>query len=820
MPLTPAPEPTALQLRGLAVTEDHYLVVGVLQPPGLLLFDLYAGGPPRQLLWPDDVEFTPFDMAPRPGGGVWILDRDLLQPLKPAHYWALDRHFNVIRRDALEVTLVEAVDDDFQPLAGGAPRRTPRLTFPGGISLDAAFPLAPRDAIAIEALPDGTVLILDRQPDPRKLFSSICHYAFGRQLGAPVSTDAIRGVIEPESAAEFTLLAHDFAFVPEHAEPEGTVPDRLYVVEEHGNQTFAFTIAQTGEQLTLEPVEEYLPMRLFGGKGLVTAGTLPYYDFGDGWIPLIRQRRPRFVGEGTLLTSLLPPFDGNDPECFWHRVLLDACLPPDTTVEVWSRAANDAGALAIAPWQREPDFYRRGDGSEQPFAATSGEGYGTWELLVQRARGRYAQLKLTLRGNERTTPRLRALRLYYPRFSYLQHYLPGVYREDVTSASFLDRFLANIEGFYTTLEDKIAAVQILFDLRSAPSEALAWLASWFDLALDPSWDDRRRRLLLAHAPEFFRYRGTPRGLLMALRLTLEECPDESIFAQRPARPARASGIRIIEKYRTRHTPGVVLGDPTEAVGPRIFTPGVRWRPTQGGAELHRRYAEFLNQGPLSFPITPPQEAAAATRWKQFARDVVGFVPAATGAEEERWQHFLARRYPDIERLKAAYGTSQTQQWQSFTDVPWPTALPPDGAPLQDWYQFEGTVLVMLNAAHRFSVLLPLPQSIPPGSDARLRNLDLARRMVHLEKPAHTIFDIKFFWELFRVGEARLGEDTLIDRGSRAPALMPSLVLGQGYLAEAFLTPGPPQDTTERYIVGRDPLGRSAILEERRRRDHD
>src|SRR4029450_12931333 len=100
---------------------------------------------------------------------------------------------------------------------------------------------------------------------------------------------------------------------------------------------------------------------LFGGKGLVTAGTLPYYDFGDGWIPLIRQRRPRFVGEGTLLTSLLPPFDGNDPECVWHRVLLDACLPPDTTVEVWSRAANDAGALAIAPWQREPGFYRRGD---------------------------------------------------------------------------------------------------------------------------------------------------------------------------------------------------------------------------------------------------------------------------------------------------------------------------------------------------------------------------------------------------------------------------------------------------------------------------
>ena len=82
-------------------------------------------------------------------------------------------------------------------------------------------------------------------------------------------------------------------------------------------------------------------------------------------------------------------------------------------------------------------------------------------------------------------------------------------------------------------------------------------------------------------------------------------------------------------------------------------------------------------------------------------------------------------------------------------------------------------------------------------------LALTRRVIDLEKPAHTVYDVQFYWAYFRVGAVRLGGDSIIDRGSRAPELLPPLVLGQGYLAGSYLAPGFPQDVRERPVLGRD-----------------
>ena len=793
---------TPLKLRGLAITEDYYLVIGVTDPAGLLIFDLHTGQEPRQIIWPSSVPFAPFDMAPRPGGGVYILDR------LNKSYWALDRHFNVIGPEENgETILNEARDDDFQPLDESEVRGTKRRVFSKSFSL-LQSPLALNDPIAIEALPDGTVLILDF--DPAERFSQIFRYRFDQQLSDQLTTEAILSLIEQDAQSEFTLVGYDFA----------VVTNRLYVVAADGNQSYAFRLCLRDEKVELQPIAEYLPMRLFGGKALAGTSEGVLYDFAEDWIPLVQQRRPRYVPEATLETPLKtaldkPFFDSGEPDCIWHRIMLDAHIPPDTSIEIWSRAANEEIDLPQLPWQREPAPYLRSDGSEIPFlrATVSNAcvgvpnkkiGAGTWELLFQRARGRYLQLRIRLKGDERSTPRLRALRAYYPRFSYLSNYLPGVYREDTQSASFLDRFLSNVEGLYTSLEDKIAAAQILFDVRSAPTEVLDWLAGWFGVALDPSWDEARRRMFIAHAMDFFQYRGTIRGLTMALHLALDQCADETIFDQSDA---QLEPIRIVERYRTRTLPGVIFGDPTESTGLRAVSTGTSWRPDQGRANLNQRYIDALGDAatPLTqYPLVPPTNAQENATWTQFSLATLGFVPSAGPATLQLWQDFLARRYRRIKSLNTVYQTA----WAGFESVPLPDALPFDGAPLADWFQFESVVLRMQSAAHRFTVLLPVPLSLAFNPEEHQRRMDLSRRIVELEKPAHTVFDVKFYWAMFRIGEARLALDTVLAEGSRAPQLLPELVLDQGFVGESYLGAPVPENACDRFIMGRDPLQNS------------
>jgi hypothetical protein len=79
----------------------------------------------------------------------------------------------------------------------------------------------------------------------------------------------------------------------------------------------------------------------------------------------------------------------------------------------------------------------------------------------------------------------------------------------------------------------------------------------------------------------------------------------------------------------------------------------------------------------------------------------------------------------------------------------------------------------------------------------------------LEKPAHTIFDVKFFWAYFRVGEARLGADTVLGLGGRDPALMPqAAVIGESYLSQSLVTVGPPS-LPGRILLGRDRVKRKS-----------
>ncbi|WP_028079980.1 phage tail protein [Solimonas soli] len=847
----------------LAVTSDHYLVVAwrdAAAPAaptraGLSSFDLLAGGPAQELLWPLP-DFAAWELCPRCGGGVWLLDRTNLR------LWEFDARMSLVSSAQDSIELEPEVVDDFQGL-DGAPRVHAARRVPGGIDLSAAglgalLGDAPHDLVAIEPLHEDSVLLLD--VDTAQGRSRVLRYRRRDGVASLQASDWLQWSDDAASPAR-PFLAQDFAFAAlSAAEP---AVELLLLGTRDGNQAIAYAI-DDGDSFALQRRPDFIPMRRWRGRALQRVGNVAWYDSGERWVPLVAQARARYAETAEFIT---PCFDSGEIACTWDRLLLDAVIPPDCGVEIWSRAADETLSLFAswpevpAPWQAEPAPYRRSQASELPWLKSELQladavGSGSWELLFQQARGRYLQLRIRLSGSGRATPRLRALRAWYPRFSYAQRFLPPVWREEPAAASFIERFLGNFEGTLSGIEDRIATLQALLDPRSAPGEALDWLASWFDVALDPAWDDARRRLFLRHAYEFFSYRGTLYGLHTALSLAFDACVDERLFAGVDA-PPDASGIRIVEQYLTRRFDARVLGDAgSRDVLPRIDTTQ-RWTPNEGNAGLVQRWATARGLTPgasetlVAFDLAAPADAALATQWNAFTQGALGFVPALGAAERAgwqrflllrygsvaalsaahaqsyasfdairlpsdrpgqatiaadwlayldataappalqpraRWQDFLARRYRRIGRLNAACET----HWLDFAEAPLPDALPYSAAAQNDWLQFEGEVMAMQRRAHRFAVLLPL-RSVEDDGQAQER-LRLARRIVELEKPAHTIFELRFYWAMFRIGEARLGLDTTLGQGSRAPELIPSTVLGRGYVGASFVAgPAPLRD---------------------------
>lgn len=856
--------PLTFHLRGLAVTTHHYLVVGVLQPyQGFLVFDLHSNGPPMEIRWPQAVgAFAPYDMVPDQQGGLWVLDQ------QHKRLWAFDRRMEVRRREIPEMSSVGEEPGEFEPVEeqhGGEKACLPviRWSEADAIHVDAGMP------VALDLLADGSVLVLDRMPVPDATWSAILWCGPNGER-ATVSLEIMKHRIEPAKRDRFTLVGHDMAVAASTSTTTRT-SGTLFVAEELGDQSYAFDVLIEDGRFSLLPRAEFYPMRRFGGRGIVGIGGRVYYDFDEQWVPLVQQRRPTYLTEAELLSpdgsprdrsatsSPRRPFDGKEPDCIWHRLMIDGCLPQETSVKVWSRAANRIDELQRAQWQEEPPLYRRSQGSELPFVdELENEHTGTWELLFQRAKGRFLQIRLQLNGNRRSSPRIRALRAYYPRFSYLREYLPAIYREDQTSASFLERYLANVEGVYTAIEDRIASIQVLFDKEHVPTEYLEWLAGWYGLVFDAGLSPQAKRVALQHAMTIFQYRGTAVGLEMALRLVLDECPDASIVTDPFTRSRKPAHIRIVERCFTRRLPAIVFGDPTESQGVRAVPKEGIWKPSDGGDVLHARYRDALNLKSGKFPISDP-ESTQSEAWRQFARSILGFVPRGGEDERRSWQQFLAAKYGDPGLLPGDYGVTATSfeqvgtprdlpdrtvveqdwnefmsryaaqsmsarlqrwrqflrrryqrihalnhaystVWTEFEQIPYPAQLPVDGAPLQDWYQFEAVVLSMQETAHRFSVLLPMPAGGRFDPAAIRAKRELAERVMALEKPTHTVGEVKFYWAMFRVGEARLAMDTLVDLGSRAPDLMPPFILGQGALSEGRLTPVPMERLTERQTI--------------------
>lgn len=678
-----APRP---RFAGLAVTLLHRLVLG--EAGALHVFDLEAGGPPTTLRFA--APFEPFDIAPLPDGGVAVLDR--------AHrrLWRLDRHFALLP-DAADAS-PPPEPPDFHAADGSPAPRARRSPATPGIAIGLA------DPIAVEALPDGRLLLLGRVAGGG---SQLLLLAAARPPAGPLDLPPL-----PDGS---DLAAHDIAAVPDAAGHPV-----LHALQDDGGQAFALRLDAEASPSALVLLPDHFPLHQGGGRGLVGGAGGPFYDVSVGgedprtrWLRLAARDQPRFAAAAALES---PVFETAARGTTWHRVFVDACLPPGTTLRVLARAHDEREMLDALPWQVQPAPYRRALGPEIPFLPRPDGEEATFETLLQELRGRHAQLRLEIAGNGRVSPRLRRLRLYAPRFSYVGRYLPAAYREDAVSASFLERLLANPEGLLAQIEGSIADVRALLDPVAAPAEALDWLASWLGLVLDPIWSagdagtEDRRRLLIRCAPLLFERRGTPDGLRFALLLYLDPC--------------LARLMQRIDRAAAEEDP--VL---RQALG-ALRLP----YPARGAGRLARQALFFAY-------------VAASAR------------PSSVRIVE----HFTAR---------GGRGVAA-------------------GLPAGAAAALEDSAEAL---AHRFTVLLP--DGLAPDDAA------MVERIVELEKPAHTDFALRRYVDAMRVGEARVGLDSVVGLGAR----FTTLTLGVTPLAAGFLGAAHPLDIRTRPVAGRDRIG--------------
>jgi phage tail-like protein len=392
--------------------------------------------------------------------------------------------------------------------------------------------------------------------------------------------------------AEFSLFpcTGEVPFVIDLAliSPNGPAQGRLAALapKQAGDTSFIqrdatiLELRQVGDTSSAVLVRERYPMLSLAVPRFVSSldGQLRYQAEQDpdypGFVPRPRElhalRRPQFHSEGRAL--LEQRIETDQPDGVWHRLYLDAAIPAGTSIEIGARVYDTEAERQAAPIVAQPAPLWNPLPSELPFAsslAVQRPGTsGLFEILLQRTEGpvrrlsgRGLQLQVTLRGDGHRSPTLHAIRVYCPRFSYQEAYLPELFRQELSfdpaqstgpanGADVRERLLAAFEGVLTPLEGRIGASELLVHQDSTPAEHLPWLAEVLGTALPGHWPEVRQRRLIRESTLVQQYKGT----LYAVNLSLDIASDGGV---------QRGEVVVVENFRLRRTMATILGVPMD-----------------------------------------------------------------------------------------------------------------------------------------------------------------------------------------------------------------------------------------------------------------
>jgi phage tail-like protein len=577
-------------------------------------------------------EFRAWRLAADPSGGVWALDRTNRR---------LGRVRGLPRRltppDAYAPDVVRPCDENPDP---------PRLV----VFDEATWPASDRPVAIACSAEERFALLAWRSDDDARVRLLSPEGRFGRAI-------ELQGARHPYSMSWLspTRIAVLLPGTPGNPIPEAPT----YTLDE--------------EVAVSRPAGDYYPLREHDRGPFVHRVTgPPRYATSTGTAPLVRLSLPAFLGSGE--AAGMQPLDSANAQTTWHRLYIEASVPPQCGARVFLAATDELAAplRSSSEWHEHwlgdvrdvparsavPRAAWVSDPSELPFHTgllhckpAKGRS-GLFTVLIQRPqrrvrslKGRYLWVRIVLEGNGRATPEIASIRAYGSRFSYASHYLPELYQEQVfspdadrrgasTPADFLERFLDNFEGILTPIEDRIANAHLLTDPDTTPDDALEWLATWVGLTFDPTFPEGRRRALLRATPDLYRSRGTLRGLSLALEIATDG-------------GVTGGEIVVLEDYRLRRTVATILGadladEDDPLLAGRVSSGNSIVGDTLVLGDEHRR--EFLALFSADLETTAAEDAAIARLFDDLAHRVTVLVHE----EVESQDLGLIRRIVDLE----------------------------------------------------------------------------------------------------------------------------------------------------------------------------
>ncbi len=277
------------------------------------------------------------------------------------------------------------------------------------------------------------------------------------------------------------------------------------------------------------------------------------------------------------------PINSQDKNTRWHRFLLEGKFEEGTQV-VFSYYISDNINKVNIEHLEETEWHQGMPGS------SSIQGTQRRDALFQEnIQGQYLWFRISLTGNETLSPVISSIRVFFPRFSYLDH-LPAIYQEDAVSREFLERFLSIFESIFYDIDFKVERLSQFFDALGAPPEFISWLGSWLAISDEENFSDKTKRLYIQRAIQLYKKRGTREGLEESIALFLysrkhpEKSIDEIITNFHEEKPV------IVENFSAKRIPQQEQCEPCQ-----VDSKGLYFLPHNAKTTIKKRYEFNLRE---------------------------------------------------------------------------------------------------------------------------------------------------------------------------------------------------------------------------------